>query len=103
MAERMKTGRERQLLPGNVLMVARLVTPKDGGKPYVWRYFMVVTEHWSSVVKGINTSSTGKFKDREMQLRFYHAEIYYLPEEEWPDGVHVSRLRLILLGLVEIV
>jgi hypothetical protein len=107
MPEIMETGRERNLAPGDVLMVARYIKkPKHGGKPYWWRFFFVVTKHRKWLVRGLVVGTANEnLKDKEINIEFDDDEnkqtIQFLPMEEWPDGVHAYRMRMILGGLIE--
>lgn len=107
MPELMETGRERQLAAGDVLMVARHIPkPRNGGKPYWWRFFLVVTRHQRWRVRGLVVGAQNEsLKDNPVTLQFDDDDqkqtIQYLPMEEWPDGVHGFRMAMILKGLIE--
>lgn len=107
MPELMETGRERALLAGDVLMVARKIDkPRFGNKPYWWRFFFVVTKHRRWVVRGlvVGTENTS-LKGKEINLEFDSDDgknvIQFLPMEEWPDGIHAFRMAMIMQGLIE--
>jgi hypothetical protein len=106
MPELMQTGRERQLAPGDVLMVAKkIMKPKFGTKPYWWRFFFVVTKHRKWFVRGLVLGSANeKLKDKEISIEFDDDEdmlvVQYLPMEEWPDGLHAFRMAMVLQGLI---
>lgn len=107
MPELMETGRERDLAPGDVLMVARKIKkPKNGGRPYWWRFFFVVTKHRRWTVRGLVVGTSNEnLKHKEIGLQFDDDEelqtMHFLPMEEWPDGVHAFRMAMILQGLIE--
>lgn len=107
MPELMETGRERELAPGDVLMCARKISkPKNGGKPYWWRFFFVVTKHRRWTVRGLVVGTENEnLKGKEITMEFDDDQskvvIHYLPIEEWPDGVHAFRMAMILQGLIE--
>lgn len=99
MPELMETGRERQLAPGDVLIVQRKVKPAEGGKPFWWKFFMVVVKHKRWMVEGRRVGApAGK---EEIRIAFDdHWVVQFLPMEEWPDGVHAFRMAMILQGLI---
>jgi hypothetical protein len=72
MPELMQTGRERQLVPGDVLMVSKkIVKPKFGDRPYWWRFFFVVTKHRKWFVRGLILGSANeKLKGKEISVEF---------------------------------
>jgi hypothetical protein len=66
MPELMQTGRERQLAPGDVLMVAKkIMKPKFGDRPYWWRFFFVVTKHRKWFVRGLCSAPRQRETQRE--------------------------------------
>jgi hypothetical protein len=106
MPELMETGQERKLVPGDVLMCARkIMKPKNGGKPYWWRFFFVVTKHRKWLVRGLVVGTSNEnLKGKEITFEFDDDDgknvIQYLPTDEWPDGVHAFRMAMILQGLI---
>lgn len=99
MPELLETGRERQLNPGDVLMVSRHITPKDGSKRRWWRFFMVVVKHkrWAVVGRRVGAPE-GK---EDIKLTFDDSwVIQFLPMEEWPDGIHAFRMAMVLQGQI---
>lgn len=92
------------LLPGDVLMVARRMNDK-AGKPFVWRFFMVVTEYkqLSERVHGMVVGATGKLADMAytVQLESARNAVELLDPTEWPDGIHAFRMAMILKGQIE--
>lgn len=106
MPELIDVDSERDLVPGDVIQVARAMRSKETNKPYTWRFFAVVTYHtWQALSCIPFGAISDKRKDEEMDLTIGRegTEIYYLAPEEWPDGVHANRLRMILTGLVKII
>jgi hypothetical protein len=107
MPELMETGRERNLAPGDVLMVARkIMKPKFGAKPYWWRFFFVVTKHKKWLVYGLVVGTENEnLKGKEITFEFDDDAnkniIQFLPMEEWPDGVHAFRMAMVLQGLIQ--
>jgi hypothetical protein len=106
MPELMETGRERELNPGDVLMVAWWIAkPRNGGKPYWWRFFFVVTKHKRWQVRGLVVGAASEsLKNKEIGLKFDDDEqkrvIQYLPMDEWPDGIVAFRMGMVLQGLI---
>jgi hypothetical protein len=108
--ELLETGQERELHVGDVLMVARWQRPRDKEPHISWRLFFVVTKppiKGRTVVQARGTYIG--YKDaREVNLRIYPAGsdafnvIHYLPQEEWPDGVHAFRTALILQRKIDL-
>lgn len=104
MAELIEDGDERELNPGDVLMIERKVQPKGGGKSFIWKLFMVVAVHKRWIVRGWVLGGAGYYADNPMTLEIGSSMIksmYYLPMEEWPDGVHVFRMAQIMKGRIE--
>lgn len=99
MPELLETGRDRQLDPGDVLMVSRMVTPKDGGKRFNWRFFMVVVKHKRWLVEG---RRVGAPKGKEAITLTFDDDwtIQYLPMNEWPEGISAFRMAMVLRGLI---
>lgn len=100
----METGGERELVPGDVLMVARRMRDKKTSKPYTWRFFMVVQEHDDWQVTGFVVGSE-RFKDTPFQIAIDDDKsvVQYLAPEEWPEGVLAFRMSMILRGVIEII
>lgn len=91
---------------GDVLMIKRVMADKDTGKPYDWRYLMVVTELKQ---RGLHIAGLrlGAEEGRDMVYLYLPSherrgiEAHWLAPEEWPDGVHAFRMKLILEGRIE--
>lgn len=104
MPELLKTGRERRLVPGDVLMVARKMHDKQTRRPFEWRFFLVVTRHKRGRVAGMVVGTEHeRLKDEELVVAFSDEKnvIQFLPMDEWPDGVHAFRLAMVLKGQIE--
>lgn len=99
MPELLETGRDRQLDPGDVLMISRKMRDKDTGKRFWWRFFVVVVKHKRWTIHGRRVGAPeGK---EEISLTFDDDwVIHYLPMEEWPDGLHAFRMAMVLKGLI---
>lgn len=94
----------RQLNPGDVLMIERKVKSKDGGKPFIWKLFMVVAVHKRWIVRGWVLGGHGYYAENPMTLEIGSSKvksIHFLPMEEWPGGVHVFRMAQIMKGRIE--
>jgi hypothetical protein len=97
---------EHRLQTGDVVMVRRTLRDKDTNKPFDWRYFAVVTRvdrvdrlrammHLILDEKDRQPTTLWLIKPKEEQ------QVWYLPEEEWPDGVYAFRTKAILEGRVD--
>lgn len=95
--------RERKLVPGDVIMVARKMRDKVTKKPFDWKFFMVVTKHKRWIVRGYVVGGRGHLKDNELTLGLDDDKntAHYLPIEEWPDGIHAFRMALIMQRKIE--
>jgi hypothetical protein len=95
MPELLETSRQRQLAPGDVLMVE--MTLRKSRRP--WKFFLVVVRHKRWLVEGRRIgASTGK---EEMKLSWENiVKIHYLAPEEWPTGVLAFRMGMILMRLI---
>lgn len=109
----MLCGEGAELNAGDVIQVNRQMKDKKTGKPYVWRFFAVVCtppDDWGDLECIPFGAVSEQRKDRVMRLELDDndfksglQEIYLLTPEEWPDGVHANRMRMILTGLVKII
>jgi hypothetical protein len=93
-----------RLKVGDVVMVHKLVEkPKDGSKPFWWKWLGVVNRakrHTTMVIRfGADPGMD--------EVAFYNIgstdnmKVWFISEEEWPDGVHAFRTRLILEGRLD--
>lgn len=95
---------EHRLQPGDVVMVRRQLIDKKTKKPFDWRFFALV----------LNIGPRQRFvqwiildgrEDREpVATRMDFSEdfqVWFLPENEWPDGIHAFRTKVILEGRFE--
>lgn len=99
--------RTHNLKPGEVFMCRRRIKPKQHGeKPFDWRFFgLVLRAHRSAFVyiilderaesRGPLMISYNELHDPEM------FQLWFVPESQWPDGVHAFRTKLILEGRIE--
>lgn len=94
-----------RLKPGDVLMVHRELKDKRTGKPFMWKWLGVVTKPLSRN-RGAFMIRFGapEGKDR-VAIMFGEDDavqgVWFLPEEEWPDGVWAFRTKLILEGRLD--
>jgi hypothetical protein len=93
----------KTLEPGDVVMVARQMEDKVTRRPFVWRYFLVVTRSTRWVVAGIIVGAekaTLKDKEFTIDLNDEKNEVQRLTPEEWPDGLLGFRMAMVLKGLI---
>jgi hypothetical protein len=97
---------EHRLEVGDVIMVHRELKDKQTGKPFTWKYFALITDKKSRsnfVFQHIILDE----REREPTWLYAHDyagtsfHMWYLDPDEWPDGVHAFRTKLILEGKVE--
>lgn len=80
---------------------------KETKKPFTWRYFMIATKVIRQrIVHGIRLGAPeGKDKTSLLLAEPFHPDgltsVHYLPPDEWPDGVHALRMKLILEGRID--
>lgn len=97
---------DRELAPGDVLMVERKMRDKRTNKAFLWRFFLVVTEpdDFGDSVKGMvvgTTSEKLKVEPLRLSLDDDKNTFQFLPQAEWPDGVHVFRMGMIMKRQIE--
>lgn len=95
---------QRELVIGDVLMVAKELDDKHKkGKTFTWRFFALVTKV-SRNQRLVEVLVLDEKEREPMRLPFNDARttIHYIPDGEWPDGVHAFRTKAILDGRVEI-
>lgn len=98
--------RHKLLTPGDVIQVNRSMTDKKTGKPYVWRFFAIVVDDDGDEIECVPFGAVSQsFKDQTMTIDpdDRRNTVHHLEPEEWPDGVHANRMRMILIGLVKII
>jgi hypothetical protein len=94
-----------RLKVGDVLMVHKKIKPKDGGKPFIWRWLGTVVKTIGT--RGVKMIRFGAPEGKdEMTVGFGSLNdegegVWFIPEDEWPDGVHAFRTRLILEGRID--
>jgi hypothetical protein len=91
---------------GDVVVVTQPFTLKGTIKKEVtWRWFGVVSETLYKSNK-IRVIRVGQPADERLlslfDLNAAGREIHFLEPEEWPDGVHVFRTRMILKGEIDL-
>lgn len=96
---------EYRLKVGDVIMVRRRIK-KKGEEPFWWRHFGVVTKVTKSVGRVFFYQVLDDKPDRKpiallVGPESKEATVWYLPEAEWPDGVHALRTKLILEGRLD--
>jgi hypothetical protein len=97
---------EHRLEVGDVIMVHRELKDKQTGKPFTWKFFALVTRAGARpgrAARMIWCVILDEKEREERQLATYDEQttIWYLAPDEWPDGVHAFRTKLILEGKVE--
>lgn len=93
----------QRLDPGDVLMVARELTDKKTGKPFVWRFFLIVLKH-HQMRESVRGLRIGAPDDQQMTVGISKEddnEVWLLDPDEWPDGVVARRMAAILDGKIE--
>jgi hypothetical protein len=104
MPELLDVNHERELNPGDVLMVERKMRDKRTRKHWTWRFFMVVIVH-DPMSDGVNGYIVGnerlKGKAYNLHIDQERNTVSYLSPDEWPDGVHVLRMQMVLAGQIE--
>jgi len=91
----------RVLNPGDVVFVSREMRDKETRKAFNWRFLGAVVR-----VGGRDTIQVEQFgqeRDKPLMLTLLDAKntVYFIPPDEWPDGVHAFRTRLILEGKLD--
>lgn len=95
---------EHRLKPGDVIMVHRELKDKQTGEPFTWKYLAMIVDGKRNALNRILIQHI-ILDDRDRlptTLFLRDARVWYIPEEEWPDGVHVFRTKFILEGRVDI-
>lgn len=95
---------EHRIRPSDVLMIRRQLKDKETSKPFDWTFFAVVIRVVRS--SAFQCMILDDKPDREpMMVRpgifDEKFRVWYLPEKEWPDGVHVFLTKLILEGRLD--
>lgn len=93
-----------ELKVGDVLMVHQEIEP-EGEKPFTWKYFAAVcTEpirRRFACIIGILVLDEKDRKTKLLNLEDHRYSVWYIPPEEWPDGVYAFRTRFILEGRLD--
>ena len=98
--ELIETGNERQLMPGDVLMVGRPIRHKDTGKSFNWQFFLVVTKHKRWFVKGLRIGAPEGKEEMSVEISDEQWTVQFVPMEEWPNGIHAFRMAMVFKGLI---
>jgi hypothetical protein len=93
---------EHRLKAGDVVMVKRKIE-KQGEDTHDWRFFALVVMSLRREVRAIILDGRSGEQVRTTNVVYdfldpENLQLWYLPESEWPDGVHVFRTKLILEG-----
>lgn len=94
----------RKLEPGDILMVNSSFKPKGMTSYRPWKFFVIVMSSNQYKIVGLRIGADWEDKDRSILVlpyRGYKTTCHYLPESEWPDGVHAFRMKAILEGRLE--
>lgn len=89
---------------GDVIMVHRRLFDEQTKERFWWRYFAVVTRLSPWVAHHMILDDK---PDRKETMLYTYAfdpgdlRIWYVPDDEWPDGVHVFRTKMILEGRLD--
>jgi hypothetical protein len=91
---------------GDVVMVHMRLNDKQTGKPFWWKWLGAVLEAKGvrhSHFKVIRFGAPEGKDEATIRLNFYSEDqrVWFIPPEEWPDGVHAFRTRLILEGRLD--
>lgn len=92
-----------RLAIGEVVMVHKELTDKKTQKPFTWKFFAVVTQVGAKYHRAFQCMVLDE-KQREPITIFHdHAgtTVWYLTDDEWPDGVYAFRTRMILEGRLD--
>jgi hypothetical protein len=96
-----------RLKVGDVVMVHKLVErPRDGSKPFWWKWLGTVVQiRKHRIVKVIRFGADAGKDVIDFHINSIgdtdNMKVWFIPEEEWPDGVHAFRTRLILEGRLD--
>lgn len=91
------------LKPGDVLMVAKQITPHGGGEPYWWKSFRCVTVVEDKAYAELLVLKMVPDLDKDMRLVDFAAAdhvITVLDIDKAPQGVVAMRMKHILKGLI---
>jgi hypothetical protein len=94
---------EHRLEVGDVVMVRRKLIDKETKKPFDWTYFAVIAAVGKSHRVFGHVILDEKDRERTMLMISGdpHVRVWYLPEEEWPDGIYAFRTKAILEGRLD--
>ena len=101
MAEIIRTG--QGIEPGDVLLVKQELRDKKTQEPYTWRWYGVVMS--LNRTRILRVLRIGRAEDegyRTIDLASNRHEVTWLDPDEWPDGVHALRMKMILTGEIDI-
>lgn len=93
----------RDVRTGDVLMIKQMYMSDEMFSPREWRWFGLVAVAGFSAAKCHRLG--GKDDTKEWRLNIRHPNVisvHLLDPDEWPDGVHALRAKLILLGVIDI-
>jgi hypothetical protein len=94
-----------RLKSGDVVMVHKLVErPRDGSKPFWWKWLGTVVRaqrHQTVVIRFGADEGKDEITFNRHSMGTDNMKVWFIPEEEWPDGVHAFRTRLILEGRLD--
>lgn len=90
---------------GDVLMVHQTLVDRSTKKPFTWKWFGIVSEVGHYGARCWRVGAEGE-RDHEYSVywgggRERMTAVFLLEPSEWPDGVCVWRMKLILEGRIE--
>lgn len=83
-------------------MIDRGLLDRTTKKPFRWKHFGVVLRAVGSrLVEYMVLDEKPDRKPQWFGIKDNEDRFWYLPEDEWPDGVHAFRTKLILEGRLD--
>lgn len=89
-----------QLKVGDVLMVHRECYDKDKDETYTWKFLGAVAHVKGGRIKVLRFEEGDK-EPISLSVHDPKYQVWFYPEDRWPDGVHAFRTRLILEGRLD--
>lgn len=91
------------MITGDIIMVSRDMKDKETRKPYTWKWLGVVMRVGKRG-RSVKLLRLGAYPPDDVVsiiLEDDRWDIRVIPEEHWPDGARVLRMRAIMEGRVE--
>lgn len=83
---------------GDILMLSRDLVDKKTQKPYTWRFLAVVIKVRKGIAKLIRLDTE---EDITVNIHDTRWAVRTIPEDAWPDGARVLRMKLIMEGRLD--